>query len=477
VSSAATTLIETLRSLFLFAAFSDEQLAWVAATGEVVTVEPGATIVTEGAPADTFHVLLDGTIRTIKHLGRGEADVATSSQPGVWLGYFPLVGTTQELLSARAITRTRLLRLPAAALDHMLSDGFPIAVHLMTGILQGKETVQALLRQQEQMSALGRLSAGLAHELNNPAASARRAAARLREAMEHQQEASVALAEAASGCRGQLARVQRELAVEMAAAAPLSPLARSDRADAVSVWLDARGVAKSWDLGPSLVDAGLDVPSLEGLAARVPPDAVSAAMRWLAATTTANQLIDLVERSSERISELVRAVKEYSYMDQAPKQEIDVHDGLENTLIMLCYKLKHGVTVVRDCDRTLPRFCAYGGELNQVWTNLIDNAIDAVRGQGELRVRTAHDGDNVLVEIADTGNGIPADVQPRIFEPFFTTKDVGIGTGLGLDVVWRIVVNRHHGSVRVESVPGDTRFEVRLPLELPAPRDGSPGAG
>jgi signal transduction histidine kinase len=254
----------------------------------------------------------------------------------------------------------------------------------------------------------------------------------------------------------------------MAAAAPLSPLARSDRTDTVAAWLDARGVADAWDVAPALVDAGLDVPWLEGLAARVPPGALDAAMAWLAATTTANQLIELVERSSERISELVRAVKEYSYMDQAPKQEIDIHDGLENTLIMLGYKLKHGVTVVRDYDRTLPRLCAYGGELNQVWTNLIDNAVDAMRGRGELRVRTARDNGSVLVEIGDSGAGIPPDVQPRIFEPFFTTKEVGAGTGLGLDVVWRIVVNRHHGSVRVESVPGDTRFQVRIPLELPS---------
>jgi signal transduction histidine kinase len=471
------TMIDTLRPLFLFAAFTDEQLAWVAAAGDDVTMEAGTQIITEGAPADTFYVLLEGTIQLSKRIGRTEATVETSSQPGVWAGYLPLVGASQHLLSAHTVTRARFLRLPASALDHMLSNGFPIAAHLLSGIFSGKENLQALLRQQEKMSALGRLSAGLAHELNNPAAAARRAAAQLRDALEQQQEASVAFATAALECRGKLAHMQRELAVEMAAAPPLSPLARSDRADTVAAWLDAHGVADAWDLGPSLVDAGLDVPWLEDLAARVSPTALGAAMGWLAATTTANQLIDLVERSTERISELVRAVKEYSYMDQAPKQELDVHDGLENTLIMLRYKLKHGVTVVRDYDRTLPRFCAYGGELNQVWTNLIDNAVDAMHGQGELRVRTARDDGRVLVEIADTGSGIPPEVQPRIFEPFFTTKDVGAGTGLGLDVVYRIVVNRHHGDVRVESVPGDTRFQVRLPLELPGPDGNAQPAG
>jgi signal transduction histidine kinase len=465
-------MIDTLRPLFLFAGFSDEQLAWVAAEGEDVTFEAGAAIIAEGAPADAFYVLLEGTIHLTKRVGRREADVATSSQPGVWVGCIPLGGQTAYVLSARAVTRARLWRLSAGELDYMLSHGFPIAAHLVAGVYRGSETFQAVIRQQEKMSALGRLSAGLAHELNNPAAAARRAAAQLREAVEQQQEASVALASAAPECRGKLARMQRELAVEMAAAAPLSPLARSDRADTVAAWLDARGVADAWDVAPALVDAGLDVPWLEGLAARVPPGAVGAAIGWLAAATTVNQLTDLVERSSARISELVHAVKEYSYMDQAPKQEIDIHDGLENTLIMLGYKLKHGVTVVRDYDCTIPRFCAYGGELNQVWTNLIDNAVDAMGGQGELRVRTARDNGHVLVEIGDSGAGIPPDVQPRIFEPFFTTKDVGAGTGLGLEVVWRIVVNHHHGDIRVESVPGDTRFQIRLPLELPGPRDG-----
>jgi signal transduction histidine kinase len=461
------TMIETLRPLFLFASFSDEQLAWVAAAGEDVTVEPGGAIIVEGAAADAFYVLLEGTIHLTKRVEGRQADVATSSQPGVWLGYLPLLGRNRHLLSARAVTRARLLRLPAAALDHMLDHGFPIAAHLVAGIFQGSETFQSLVRQQEKMSALGRLSAGLAHELNNPAAAARRAAAQLREAVEQQQEASVAFAEAAPSCRGKLALLQRDVATHMAAAARLSPLARSDRADALADWLHARGVPDAWDTAPALVDAGLDVPWLESLAAHVPPNALAAAMGWLAATITANQLLDLVEHSSERISELVRAVKEYSYMDQAPKQEIDIHDGLENTLVMLGHKLKRGVTVVRDYDRAIPRICAYGGELNQVWTNLIDNAVDAMSGEGELRVRTARDNASVLVEIGDSGAGIPPDVQARIFEPFFTTKDVGAGTGLGLDVVYRIVVNRHHGDIRVESVPGDTRFQVRLPIAPP----------
>ncbi|HEY7065447.1 MAG TPA: ATP-binding protein [Chloroflexota bacterium] len=463
------TLIETLRPLYLFAAFDDEQLAWVAAAGEVVTVEAGAPIITEGAPADAFYVLLDGTIRLSKRVGRGEADAGTSSQPGAWLGYFPVVGNNAHVLSARAVTDARLLRLPASALDHMLSHGFPIAPHLMSGIFLGKENLQALVRQQEKMSALGRLSAGLAHELNNPAAAARRGAAQLREAVEQQQAASVAFAAAAPEYRSRLGRLQRELADEQAAAAPLAPLARSDRADALAAWLEARGVADAWDTAPALVDAGLDIPWLEGCAGKLPPDAVGAAIAWVATTVSVNQLIDVVERSSARISELVHAVKEYAYMDQAPKQEIDVHDGLENTLIMLGYKLKHGVTVVRDYDRSIPRFCAYGGELNQVWTNLIDNAVDAMGGRGTLRVRTARDDGRVLVEIGDSGAGISPELQSKIFEPFFTTKDVGSGTGLGLEVVWRIVVNRHHGDVRVESVPGDTRFQVRLPLVLPQP--------
>jgi signal transduction histidine kinase len=254
------------------------------------------------------------------------------------------------------------------------------------------------------------------------------------------------------------------MATRAAAAEQLDPLARSDREDDVAAWLDDHGVPDSYDVAGTLVDAGLDAAWLEGLARRVPAAALRPVVRSLTATATASTLIDQVERGTTRICELVAAVKSYSYRDQAPLQEVDLHEGLESTLTMLGHKLRAGVTIARAYDRALPRVCAYGSDLNQVWTNLIDNAVDAMDGKGELRIVTRLDGDDAVVEIGDTGRGIPPEIQPRIFEPFYTTKDVGQGSGLGLDIAYRIVVAQHHGDITVRSAPGDTVFTVRLPI-------------
>jgi signal transduction histidine kinase len=250
------------------------------------------------------------------------------------------------------------------------------------------------------------------------------------------------------------------------AAAPLDPLARSDQEDGLAVWLEDRGVADAWDLAPALIAAGLDADRLGPIADQLPTVAFASAVAWLGATATAAGLVDEVKQGTARISELVAAVKRYSYMDQAPSQEVDLHEGLESTLTMLGDALR-GITIVRDYDRSLPRITAYGSELNQVWTNLLDNAADAIGSggaPGHIRIRTARENDRVLVEIADNGPGIPPETRDHIFEPFFTTKGVGDGTGLGLDISRRIVVGHHHGDIRVLSTPGDTRFQVRLPL-------------
>jgi len=244
-------------------------------------------------------------------------------------------------------------------------------------------------------------------------------------------------------------------------------LAQSDREEALIGWLEQQGIDQGWQLAPTLIAAGVDEDRLHALAAQINTKDLAKALTWLEATLTVSGLVQEVEQSTARISELVKAIKAYSYMDQAPLQEMDLHQGLENTLTILQHKLKHGITIKREYDRTLPLICAYGSELNQVWTNLIDNAIAAMNAQGELTIRTARDRTDVLVEIADTGSGIPADIQSRIFEPFFTTKGVGEGSGLGLDVTRRIVVQRHKGDIRVSSQPGDTRFQVRLPIQPP----------
>jgi signal transduction histidine kinase len=329
-----------------------------------------------------------------------------------------------------------------------------------------RETTR-LETQRDNLMALGKLSAGLAHELNNPAAAAQRATASLRETLETVREASIRLA------RHALSVEQRELIIQFerkagqyTATIPADPLAQSDREERITTWLEARHVPDAWKIAPVLADVGVEIPKLESLASQVGDHVVSDALIRIASILTISRLIGEIENSTKRISDLVRAIKEYSYMDQAAMQEVDLHQGLENTLTILHHRLKNGIRVLRTYDENLPRICAFGGELNQIWTNLISNAIEAMQGKGELRVRTARELDRVLVEIGDSGPGIPPDVLPHIYEPFFTTKRVGEGTGLGLDTVCRIIRN-HHGEIRVSSQPGDTRFQVYLPIAQP----------
>ena len=258
--------------------------------------------------------------------------------------------------------------------------------------------------------------------------------------------------------------LQAEAASRSAVAPRLSPIETGRIEEDVAIWLDEHDVANSWDLAPSFVAAGLDRPWLESAAHRLGADGLSGALTWIADTLLASALLDQIDDATTRISQLVTAVKDYSYVDRAPEQEIDIHEGIEKTLVILGYKLKGGIEIIRDYDSDLPHILADGSELNQVWTNLIDNAIDAMSGQGQIRIRTQRDGNAVLVEIVDQGAGIPSDLSARIFDPFFTTKEVGKGTGLGLDIVWRIVVDRYHGEITFKSVPGETRFLVRLPL-------------
>jgi len=313
-------------------------------------------------------------------------------------------------------------------------------------------------------------SAGLrlAHELNNPATAARRAAADLRQSVEQVQDYACKLNETLSAEQWQLLVVISQEAVLCATSRPkLNSLEQSDREEAIECWLNAHKVADAWDLAPALVHARVDEADLERAKRTVPAQDLENAIHWLAANLTTRDLLKSISHSTERISELVRAVKSYSFMDQAPWQEIDVHEGIENTLIILGHKLRN-VTVTREFDRTLPRLCAYGGELNQVWTNLIDNAIYAVGGTGRIDVRTRRDGEFFLVEIADNGSGIAPEARPHIFTvPFFTTKG-GSGTGLGLVISHRIVVERHHGKIDFSTGSDGTQFNVRLPFESPA---------
>ncbi len=459
-----------LRELFLFADLSDEQLAWLAANSDVVSYRAGETVLTEGEPAECFYVLLAGTLRMVRLVRGDEVELSRTDQPGVYAGatQFYLGDQVDQKYGAtiRAVTDAEFLALPAVDFAAKFQQWFPMAVHLLAGMFVGIRNSDELIGQRERLLALGKLTAGLTHELNNPAAAAVRATETLRERFAGMRHKLALLADGHfDGIQlHRLTKMQEKFIARMATAPDLSPMRVADLEDELGEWFDEHEVAGGWDLAPVFVAAGITTPDLDELSNVVDPGFLSPALRWLAYTVETENLLLEVKESTKRISALVGAAKQYSQLDRAPHQTVDIHEGLKATLVMLAGKIGPDVRVVKDFDRSLPKVPVYAAELNQVWTNLIDNALDAIAGNGTLTVRTALDGDSVLVEVIDTGPGVPEEMRRRVFEPFFTTKGVGQGTGLGLDVSWRVVVNRHGGDLRVVSVPGDTHFQVRLPL-------------
>jgi signal transduction histidine kinase len=406
-----------------------------------------------------------------RRVGADDIEVGRTSTRGVYTGAFmAYLGESVPQVynnSVRVTQPSRFFVLDASAFAELMQDWFPMAVHLLEGLFFGNKNAQAAIGQRERLLALGSLSAGLTHELNHPAAAAVRATSSLRErvaGMRHK------LGMIAGGKWDRtmlqtLIRLQEEAAERVPKAAALSPLEASDQEDAITDWLDSHEVRDGWDMAPTFVAAGLDVAWLDRVEATVDPGCLEAALRWLNYTIDTELLMNEIEDSTTRISTLVGAAKQYSQLDRAPYQVVDVHELLDSTLMMLSGKIPPGIKVVKEYDRSLPQIPAYAAELNQVWTNLIDNAVSAMNGTGTLTVRTGKvREDEVFVEFGDTGPGVPPEIKNRIFEPFFTTKPVGEGTGLGLDISWRIVVKKHHGDLSLESSPGDTRFRVRLPV-------------
>ena len=461
-----------LRQLFLFAQLDEDQLAWLSAHGDVVEVSMGDDVVVEGEAAACFYVLLSGQIAMSRMISGDRVETTRTDQLGVYFGatqfYLDNETTRDYGASVRAVTDTVLLALPAREFAAEFARWYPMAVHLLEGMLMGMRQGNALLGERERLLALGKLSAGLTHELNNPAAAAGRATVALRDRVEGMRHklAMIASGKIAGQQLKKLVMAQEEFVKKVRHAPPLSPLEASDREDELGDWLDEQGINGGWELAPIFVAGGLDIGDLEAVQTAAEDTTLEGAIRWLAYTVETESLLREITDATTRISDLVGAAKQYSQMDRAPFRWIDVHEGLDATLVMFGRKLEGeaGVSIVKDYDRTLPELPAYPAELNQVWTNIIDNAIDAMGASGTLTVRTSRDGDCAVIEISDTGPGIAPDVRRRIFEPFFTTKAVGHGTGLGLDVSYRVVVSRHHGDIRVQSEPGSTTFQVVLPL-------------
>ncbi len=454
---------EALRGVDLFDELPDTCMAKLAAAAHTREMPAGAWVIREGESHDVFTVMTEGSIEWVKEVS-GEEVVLVSRSAPTYFGAMNLLTGDPTPAGGRLVTDSAMVVVPGDEFRRLLRDEPSVlrgSLGLIAPTFQGAE---AALREREKLIALGTMSAGLAHELNNPAAAARRSADELGRAMEVLESTLCSFVERGVEREGaeRLVALHHEAVASAAARGPADGLAGADREDAILDLLDEAGL-EGWRLAPALADAGIGPEWVERVAAEA-GTALGPAVEWVAASLTARGLVEDLHESTRRISEIVGAVKDYTHMDQAAVGTFDIHDGLESTLTMLAHKLKQGdVRLERDYDRGLPHITAHTSQLNQVWTNLLDNAIDAVGGDGTVRIATERRGDDIVVTIADDGPGVPAELQNRVFEPFFTTKDVGSGTGLGLDIVRRIVAN-HRGSVRVESVPGDTRFEVRLPI-------------
>lgn len=457
-------MFKTLHQVPLFASLPPDDLDRLEAEAAERWLEPGELLLVEGMPPEGFYIVLEGELEVTRRVG-GEDMIVNKVEPGTFLGEISLLTGKSIASSVRALTRSRLLRFSPQDFQQMLINSTSIARTILRGMAERIQASEGMFRQHERTLALGSLAAGLAHELNNPASAASRAAEQLQFSLTSLQTLTLKLYQLELSPE-QLAFVgnfQRQVIENMPHHDWLDPLVQSDREEELTTWLEACGIQDAWKLAPTFVSSGIGTENLDSLCEKLPAKALNSVLLWLECTLRAHDLVNTIDQSTARISSLISRVKAYSYMDRAPIQTIDLHEGLDNTLSILRHKLG-SITIQRDYDPNLPPIEAYGGELNQVWTNLLDNAIDALDDNGEIRILTTRENDNVMVQIIDNGPGIPEEVQAHIFEPFFTTKDVGKGTGLGLDIVYRIIVNRHRGDIRVSSRPGKTCFQVRLPL-------------
>jgi signal transduction histidine kinase len=460
-------VFDFLKRVPLFSGLPETDLKRLCGMVEKVHLPAGAELFAEGSPGDRAYVIREGEIEIHKHSGGQEVLLAVR-RSGEVIGEMALLEPVPRIASARAATDSQLLAIRREQLDQLLASSPSAARALLQTVTSRLKTTELMLRQSERMAQLGTLTAGIAHEINNPVAAVLRGAEQLRQAASDLKETQTLLSLGGLSA-DQVEELRRlDLLAGERAARPLGldPLESGDREAEVEAWLEAHGLPQVLPCAADLVQLGIESPGLEELAGRFPPDRLPALIEWLSASYQTDSLLNEVLQGARQVALVVRALKTYTYLDQAPVQRVDIHEGLETTLVILRGKLKSGVQVRREFAPDLPRVQAYASELNQVWTNLIDNAADAMEGRGELILRTRQEDRWIVVEVEDNGPGIPEPIQSRIFDPFFTTKPVGKGTGLGLHVSYNIV-QKHDGRITVRSHPGRTVFEVRLPLDPP----------
>jgi signal transduction histidine kinase len=461
LSALEAPLTDVLRGFELFAGVSEEQMQWFVDHATDERVDPGTQVAFEGQEADSMTIVIDGQLR---YQSSEPGSPVLLAQKGVPTGLLPYSRLKKYRGSAYALTPLRVAIVHRDLFPEMLRQIPQLAPRLVAIMSDRIRETTRLQEQREKLKALGKLAGGLAHELNNPASAAQRAAQHLQRWIKLLRDSNQALAECGFDARQFqcLLEEERNLLRHAEESAKVDSVELSDREEILGAWLKQLGIGKAWEFAPVFVEAGASPEHLAEIINCFIAAAHEPVVARLAATLAIDRLATGIHASTEQITDLIGAVKGYSFVDQVPEQEITLETGLENTLLIFNHRLRKGIVVEREYDPMLPRITANGSELNQVWTNLIDNALDAMNGTGTLGIRTACEPEMVLVEIADTGTGIPREIQDRIFDPFFTTKDVGAGRGLGLDVAFRIV-QKHRGDIRFTSQPGRTVFQVRLP--------------
>ncbi|WP_084645427.1 sensor histidine kinase [Devosia insulae] len=469
--AAATDLghgTDLIRQVPIFAELNEAEASELWHAGERVNVAPGEVFIREGEQGGSLYIILVGAVEVTKQDGEHEVTLATRG-PGEFLGEMSLLEQAARTASVRATEPSELLAIGSEAFRQLLARRPEAAATLLRTVTSRLRSTEASLVQSDKLAALGTLAAGLAHELNNPAAAIQRSTGYLSEAFEGWRRRTVELSMLAMTQeeRQGLAELERSIADCRATRCSDAEARRIE--SRLSQRLEALGIAEPWEIAPAMAAYGWSVERLEPVLAIFAAAHVDPVLQWLGRGLAAQQLMEEIEVASKAISSIVRSVKSYAYLDQAPVQDVDIAMSLDDTLMILNHKLKQGVAVTRMYEPALPRIEAYAGELNQVWTNLIDNAVQAMGGEGRLEVGAKRLGDEVEVLIADSGPGIPEEVGRRIFEPFFTTKAQGVGTGLGLHIAHNIVVNRHRGRISFTSRPGRTEFRIVLPLRLGHP--------